>query len=97
MNKLDVPDGVPMSSHGKQLVRISRLDYWQVEGQSRMGKAMKRDGKRVVCGHKHRSKKACLSCLKRLRKERPGKCQMYNIQHFQGFRCLYSKKPIVAD
>lgn len=74
--------GVP-PSHAKS------IDHWEVQGQSIWGKHMKRDGKFITCGHRHKSEKACEKCLKRLRKERPGKCQTYRIAHVEGFCVVY--------
>lgn len=57
-----------------------------VEGCSRLGNTTKRDGKRVMCGHYHRSKIAARKCAKKMRISRPGNCQDYRVVEIHRFR-----------
>lgn len=77
--------------HGKPPTWAQEIDYWEVRGQSWAGRPTKRDGKRVNCGHKHKSEEACQKCLKRMKKEKPGNCQVYRVEHVQGYRIAYCK------
>lgn len=51
--------------------------FWIAQGVSWKGRMVKRDGKIVTCGHKHKTEKAAQVCVKAMRLEKPGKCQQY--------------------
>ena len=57
-------------------------DYWEAVGCSWRGNQTKRDGKRVSCGHKHRSEQAAEKCVQKMKKTRPGNCQTYRANHY---------------
>jgi len=68
------------------------IDYWEVQGQSWAGRVTKRNGERVVCGHKYKNQEACQRCLRKMQKEKPGNCQKYRVEHVQGYRVGYKIK-----
>ena len=53
---------------------------FRVFGTSWAGRLTKRDGETVQCGHNHKNRGTAAGCLKRMRRERPGKCQDYRIE-----------------
>jgi len=55
------------------------LRYWIVEGVSWAGKPVKRNGRRVTCGHKHLTADNARACLRDVRQDRPGNCQSYAV------------------
>lgn len=85
---------IPFSQAPRQLqekyakrppTKVIRWDYWQVRGQSWKGRTTYRDGKQVTCGHEHRSAGACARCLLKMKRDRPGNCRTYRIDHVQGY------------
>ncbi len=58
-------------------MKVRTVSVWIVGGVSWKGRTVLRDGRPVICGHRHRSKAAAGPCVKRMRRERPGKCQDY--------------------
>jgi hypothetical protein len=85
----DLPDELRKRRHGNLPFKVIQFDYWQVEGQSWRGNPIKRDGKRVNCGHEHKSEEACNKCLRRMKKEKPGKCHQYTIRNIKGYLLGY--------
>jgi hypothetical protein len=85
----DLPAECRKSFRGSPPVDAKSLDYWEVQGMSWAGNPTKRDGKRINCGHKHESQKACAQCVINMRKERPGKCQVYRAVRVQGYLVGY--------
>lgn len=68
------------------------FNYWEVQGQSWAMNPTKRDGKRIKCGHHHKSREGCERCLTKMKKERPGKCQQYRAVHVEGYMVGYKYK-----
>ena len=62
----DLPAEICTPKHGKLPFHAKKFDYWQACGLSWKGNYIKRDGKRVTCGHQHKSKEACERCLVRM-------------------------------
>jgi hypothetical protein len=67
------------------------FDYWEVQGVSWWGNVTKRNGKRITCGHKHNSFENCAKCVKKMKAERPGKCQTYRATNVTGYYVMYKK------
>lgn len=57
------------------------MEWWEVQGCSWKGNIVKRDGKPVRCGHRHKTERDCEKCIKKMRAERPGHCQNYRSFH----------------
>lgn len=51
------------------------LRFWLAAGCSHRGNLVKREGKVVTCGHRHKSEGAAGRCVRRMQRERPGGCQ----------------------
>ena len=77
---------------GSPPVDAKQFDYWEVQGMSWAGNPTKRDGKRIKCGHEHENQKECAQCVINMRKERPGKCQVYRAVRVQGYLVGYKIK-----
>lgn len=63
--------------------------FWLAQGQSWKGNAVKRDGKRVECGHEHRTEMAAIKCAIKMWRHKPGNCQRYGV--VQIFRTMIRK------
>jgi hypothetical protein len=77
---------------GWQVTEVAQIDYWVVAGTSRWGRLIRRDGKFVSCGHKHRTKAAALRCLPKTTRLQPGNCARYEVQRREGFAIRRVKK-----
>lgn len=85
-----LPQSCRKRINGKLPVKAKTFEYWQVQGMSWRGKVTKRDGKRITCGHEHKSRDNCKKCEKKMRKERPGNCQCYNATYVKGYMIGYA-------
>ena len=88
----ELPADICTRRHGQLPTDAKKFDYWQVCGISWRGNYIKRDGKRVTCGHEHKTAEACEKCLKKMKAERPGKCPTYRVQHIEGYLVGYKLK-----
>jgi hypothetical protein len=67
-------------------------EFHEAFGCSWQGKTTLRDGHPIRCGHKHRTWQAAEKCAKKMRKNRPGKCQDYR-SFLIVYRAMRKKKP----
>lgn len=86
-----LPEECRKPRRGKPPCAAKSFSYWQVCGLSWKGNYIKRDGKRVTCGHEHKSAEACNKCLAKMKKEKPGNCPTYRVQHIEGYLVAYRK------
>jgi hypothetical protein len=85
----ELPADFRKHRRGSLPVDAKSFDYWEVQGMSWAGNPTKRAGKWINCGHEHESQKACDQCVISMRKERPGKCQVYRTVRVQGYLVGY--------
>ena len=87
-------DSPPASIHRGEfyIVRVKNKSYWESIGCSHWGRETKRDGKRVVCGHEHKTESAARKCQVKMQREKPGNCQSYTTRQRVLQICMYKKK-----
>lgn len=73
---------------------IKPKHYWEVVGCSWAGRTTKREGKRITCGHKHKSYETAKPCVAKMRKARPGNCQTYQAIEIVFFAVTRRPKPM---
>ncbi len=57
--------------------------FHEAYGCSWKGRRTPRNGKTVICGHKHKTYAAAEACARKMRETRPGKCQTYRVRQIE--------------
>lgn len=55
------------------------IHYFRAFGCSRLGNPVKRDGERVSCGHRHKSRDAAQMCADQMQRAAYKKCRSYRV------------------
>ena len=59
------------------------VTFFVAMGKSWKGRTTKRDGKAVMCPHKHKTSAAAEMCARKMRQSRPGNCQTYRVAQIE--------------
>lgn len=71
--------GKPKKRHRDLYVRISADAYFAACVCTDDGRPVKRNGKRITCGHKHRTRLAASRCVERMKRRKNILCRTVEV------------------